>query len=267
MGDKLAAKYDVSIVCNTRVAAVLAADQRIWTAARESVLWFWDLRPGSVGTPLRGRPKHVALSFNGEWTSPQGTPFSPKQWAKELGVPVHYCPQGAPLRAPVSVPDAPRVLFVGDLSNATYHQGRRAICNALGAKVLNSRERPARLAIEAQMPGLYPSSRYCLSMSPRAPGYTSVRSYSIMACGGLMLLHRFPGAERLFRDGEHAVLFDDATDAVRLTKELDAEPERRARIAAAGRRLHAERHTVAHRIVSICRQVTGVADEFTGWLS
>jgi spore maturation protein CgeB len=180
---------------------------------------------------------------------------------------VHYCPQGAPLREPVEIPDAPRVVFVGDLANSTYHVGRRAICNALEARVLNARERSARLAIEAQMPALYRSSRYCLSASPLAPGYTSVRTYSILACGGLMPLHRFPGAERLFTHGENALLFDTAEEARQLTRELDDQPEERARIAENGRRLHAERHTVAHRIVSLCRQVTGVDTEFTGWLS
>jgi hypothetical protein len=33
----------------------------------------------------------------------------------------------------------------------------------------------------------------------------------------------------------------------------------RERIAAQGRRLHATRDTVAHRILSICRAVTGCA--------
>jgi spore maturation protein CgeB len=140
------------------------------------------------------------------------------------------------------------------------------MCSALGAKVMNARERSARLAIEAQMPALYRSSRYCLSMSPLAPGYTSVRTYSILACGGLMLLHRFPGAERIFNDGEHAVLFDTAEEAQARMAELDTEPELRARIADAGRRLHAERHTVAHRIVTICRQVTGTNESFPAWL-
>jgi hypothetical protein len=255
--EKLSRHYDVSVICNTRAGAVLGYDRRVWTSATESVWWFWDLRNGEVGAPLRGRPRHVFLSYNGRWTSPSGTVYEPRQWAHALGAAVHYCPQGAPLREPVTVPDAPRVLFVGDLANSTYHRGRREMCSALGAKVLNARDRNARLAIEAQMPGLYSSSRYCLSMSPLAPGYTSVRSYSILACGGLMLLHRFPGADEIFSDGENVILFDTAEEAIARAAGLDADPEERVRIAAAGRLLHATRHTVAHRIISICREVTG----------
>jgi hypothetical protein len=264
--EKLSRRYDVSIVCNMRVGAVLTYDPRVWTCAHESVWWAWDLRPGSIGEPLRGRPRHACLSFSGPWISPQGATFAPEQWTQVLGAKVHYCPQGAPLREPGHAAEPPRLVFVGDLGNATYHQGRRAMCSALGAKVMNARERSARLAIEAQMPALYRSSRYCLSMSPLAPGYTSVRTYSILACGGLMLLHRFPGAERIFNDGEHAVLFDTAEEAQARMAELDTEPELRARIADAGRRLHAERHTVAHRIVTICRQVTGTNESFPAWL-
>jgi hypothetical protein len=255
VNDKLAESYDVSIVCNTRIGAVLAADPRVWTCAREPVYWFWDLRPGHVGAPLRGRPRHVVLSYDGRWTAPNGTAFAPQQWAQELGAAVHYCPQGAPLREPVRLDDAPRVVFIGDLQNSTYHQGRRAVCQALGAKVLNARERSGRLAIEAMMPGLYRSSRYCLSMSPLARGYTSVRTYSILACGGLLVLHRFPGADEIFTDGEDCVMFDSVDDLVPRLAELDDDETERERIAANGRRLHATRHTVAHRVLSICRQV------------
>lgn len=258
---KLAEHYDVSIVCNTRVGAVLSYEPRVWECAKHRVWWFWDLRPGFVGAPLRGKPTHVFLSYRGEWTSPAGAVFSPAQWRDALGCPVGYAPQGAPLRDSL-VGDGHRVVFVGDLKNPTYHQGRKEMCEALGATVINARERARRLEIEAQLPALYPSSRYCLSMSPLAPGYTSVRTYSILACGGLLLLHRFPGCDELFPDG--SVPFDTAGEALARMRLLDDDGDcgrgifARHSIASAGRLLHATRHTVAHRVVEICRQVTGV---------
>lgn len=255
--EKLSARYDVTIVCNTRVAAVLKYDARLWSCAERSAYWFWDLRPGEVAKDLTGRPSHVFLSYRGAWTSPAGAVFSPEQW-RALGCPVGYVPQGAPLRESFTPGNGARVLFIGDLGNATYHQGRRDVCDRLGATVVNARERWRRLDIEAQMPALYPSARYCLSMSPLAPGYTSVRTYSILACGGLLLLHRFPGADEVFADGKNAVLFDTADQALERMAEVDGDEAGRRRIADAGRLLHATRHTVAHRIVDICRQVTGV---------
>lgn len=264
--DKLARPYDLAIVVNTRLATILGAPQELWTAAPLRALWFWDLRPGSVAAPLRGRVDWAFLSYDGPWRDPGGLPYAPEQWRDVLGCRVGYCPQAAPLREPVRGPDGPRVLFVGDVANARYHAGRQALCRALGATVRNHRDRPGRLALEGLLPELYPSARYALSVSPLAPGYTSVRTYSILACGGLMVLRRFPGADRLFRDGQHAVLFDDAQEAIARLTELDSDDAARLRIAESGRALHAERHTVAHRVLSMARQMTGVAEDFSGWL-
>lgn len=257
LADKASKQYDVAIVANTRIGAMLQADRRIWTAAKQTAYWFHDLRPGSVGAPLRGRVSHVFLTYNGRWVSPEGVPYDPAHWAAAVGCKVGYAPQASPLRAPAPAPEGPRILFVGDLANRTYHQGRGELCRTLGVSVVNARKRDERLKIEARLPELYPSARYVLSTSPRAPGYTSVRTYSILACGGLMLLQRFPGCEELFRDGEHAVIFDAVADLRPRLDELDADASARERIAAAGRLLHATNHTLSHRVLSICRQVVG----------
>lgn len=252
---KLARKYDVTIVTNTRIGELAQADARIWTAGEKTALNFWDLRPGAVAAPLRGRVSHVFLSYNGPWSDPQGQAYAPAQWEQALGCPVGYAPQASPLRQPVAIEDAPRIVFVGDTANQTYHRGRAELCRELGVTVVNQRRREQRLEVEARLPGLYSSSRYVLSTSPPAPGYTSVRTYSILACGGLMLLQRFPGCESLFQDGEHVVIFDGADDLRARLAELDQDEPARRRIAENGRRLHATRHTVAHRVLSICREM------------
>lgn len=257
LSDKLGRNYDVAIIANTRIGAMLQADRRIWTAARQTVYWFWDLRAGSVGAQLRGRVSHVFLTYNGRWLSPEGVIYDPAQWAAVVGCKVGYAPQASPLRTPAQAPRGPRIVFVGDTANRTYHQGRGELCRTLGATVINAKKREERLKIEAQLPTLYPSARYVLSTSPLAPGYTSVRSYSVLACGGLMLLQRFPGCEELFKDGEHAVLFDKPADLLPRLAELDQDASARARIAGAGRLLHATQHTLSHRVLSICRQVVG----------
>lgn len=255
--DALSRRYDFVIVSNTRVGDIIKHDARVWDVAKSRIYWFWDLRPGKTGAPLRGKPTHVFLSYNGEWTSPEGELYRPEQWRSALDVPVGYCPQASPLRgAVIGAPEQQRMLFIGDLNNKTYHRGRREMCRRLGATVMNQRKRDGRLEIEARMPSLYARARYCLSMSPMAPGYTSVRTYSILACSGLLLLHRFPGADEIFTDGEDAVLFNDADHAIERMRELDDNPAERQRIAENGRLLQATRHTVAHRVVQMCRQVT-----------
>jgi len=264
---KLAGTFDVAIICNTRIGSLLAAPRDLWKPAAKRALWFWDLRPGSVGAPLAGLVDHVFLSYLGRWRAPGGDVYDPEQWASALRCPVSYCPQGAPLRDPVRDPsETRRVVFVGDLANPTYHYGRRELCRQLGAAVVNEKDRSKRLAVEATMPALYRSARYVLSASPLAPGYTSVRTYSVLACGGLMLLHRFPESDRLFDDGKHALLFDSPGELAERLEALDGDPAARDAIADAGRALHASKHTVTHRILSICRRLTGVSTEFDGWL-
>ncbi len=253
--DRLSQAYDVTIVTNTRTAELLKVDSRLWAASGRVALWFWDLRPASSGAPLRGRVGRAFLTYSGRWVSPDGTIYDPSHWAAALGCPVGYAPQAAPLRKPSPVAGGPRVLFCGDTANRTYHYGRADLCRALDAKIVNARKREHRLAIEAELPTLYPSARYVLSTSPLAPGYTSVRTYSVLACGGLMLLQRFPGCDRLFRDGEHAVFFDGLADLTPKLDALDRDEVARKRIATAGRLLHATNHTIAHRVLSICEQM------------
>lgn len=270
LGDKLSARYDVAIITNTRTPELAVSDQRLWACSSSRAWLYWDLRSAlhkSRGAaPLVGKVDRVFLPHNGSWTDPTGTLHDPLEWGRVLGCPVSYCPQGAPLREPVRGADAPRVAFVGDLLNPRYHATRKAVCRAIGATVINSRERSERLAIEARLPEIYGSATYSLSLSPRAPGYTSIRTYSILACGGLLVLQRFPGCDRLFRDDEHAILFDSAGELRERLSGLDGDEVRRRRIADSGRRLHAERHTIAHRVLSICREVTGVSQGFSGWL-
>jgi hypothetical protein len=263
---KLAHDYDIALITNTRVGEILMAPPRLWRCAMVKALWFWDLRPGHVVAPLRGMVDRAYLTYNGPWTSPQGVAYAPEQWAEALGCPIGYAPQAAPLREPVRHPDGARVLFVGDLFNSTYHSNRKELCKALDVTVVNARDRAGRLKVESQLPTLYRSARYVLSTSPLAPGYTSVRTYSILACGGLMLLERFPGAGRLFREDEHVLGFGDAAEALESMRELDSDPVRRDEIAGAGRLLHASRHTVAHRVLSICSEVAGLSDGFAGFL-
>jgi len=80
------------------------------------------------------------------------------------------------------------------------------------------------------------------------------RSFEIPACGTAMLCEHTPEMASMFQEGVEAEFFRSKEELVAKAKALLADPERRARIAAAGRR-----RVVAdgHDVVSRMRQVLG----------
>jgi GNAT superfamily N-acetyltransferase len=73
--------------------------------------------------------------------------------------------------------------------------------------------------------------------------YYSDRQLISMASGTPVVCHYVPGLEQEFDNGEHCCWFSTPEEAVRLVKQLLADPERRKRIGEAGRARVIERHT------------------------
>jgi spore maturation protein CgeB len=76
----------------------------------------------------------------------------------------------------------------------------------------------------------------------------SPKLFEAMACGAFVLCDRQRDAEMLFKDGEHLVFFDNASDLkdkIRFYREHASE---RVRIAAAGRQEVLTRHTYTQRL-------------------
>jgi hypothetical protein len=61
------------------------------------------------------------------------------------------------------------------------------------------------------------------------------RTFEIPACGSFMLAERSAAHERLFRDGEEAVFFDDDAELLKKVRYYQQRPIERNRIAKAGR--------------------------------
>lgn len=76
----------------------------------------------------------------------------------------------------------------------------------------------------------------------------SNRIWKVLGCGGTYLGQWLPRAPLLARHGEHCLWFRDADEAIALAKEMVNDPERRARIAAAGRAHALAHHTYAERM-------------------
>ena len=76
----------------------------------------------------------------------------------------------------------------------------------------------------------------------------SNRMWKILGCGGLYLGRYIDGIETFATDGVHCAWYRDAEEAAALTRHYLAQPEERARIAAAGRAHALAHHTYAHRL-------------------
>jgi hypothetical protein len=76
----------------------------------------------------------------------------------------------------------------------------------------------------------------------------SNRMWKILGCGGFYLGQRVPDIEVFARDGAHCRWYASVEEAVAITQWALAEPERRAAIAAAGRKHALAQHTYAHRV-------------------
>jgi hypothetical protein len=75
---------------------------------------------------------------------------------------------------------------------------------------------------------------FCFLRKINRDTHTS-RTFEIPACGGFMLAERTDEHRKYFREHIEAVYFDDAEEMLEKTRRYMADPQARARIAAAGR--------------------------------
>jgi spore maturation protein CgeB len=162
--------------------------------------------------------------------------------------------------------DVERLLFVGSQGDTAYHRDRKPLLRELGAQVFNGFHREERIVLEEQSPELYRRARYCLAVSPPAPGYNSLRLYNILAAGGFALVRYFPGLEDLFEEGRHLAGFEASEEALEVMDDYDADPEEYERIRWAGWRRAQALHTVPFRIANMAAIMTGAAEDFWGHL-
>lgn len=261
-GEALAFQPTHTLMAGTRPANLMRTPSLLKLLPGLKALWHCDLRPPHTEyAAFKGVLDYVFLV----WHTRSGD-FDTRKWFNVTGALPRYMPQASPRynALPNRVPNDTCV-FIGDIKDQRFHSERKGIAQALHANVINKTARNDRLKIELRSPTIYRSARYCLSMSPIEPLYTSLRTYNILGCGGLMLLRKFPLCERLFKHGEHALMFDTPGEAISLIQRYNNDPEARDTIADAGLLLQRAKHTGAHRLFNMIEDMdTGCG--FKGFL-
>ena len=226
-------------------------------------LWFNDLRakPGPYAASLSGAFSHVFLCFANDPSYPW------KTWEQATRAKAFYMPQGCRIHselAPLTI--RRESVFIGDMKDPRFHADRKSIVEALGAEVLNaSTLMPERKIIEAQSRETYRQSRFCLSVSPNVAGYTSLRTYNIMAYGGLALIRDFPGRRRLMGDRKHVLSWSTIADAKKAMAELAADPTECEVIRKRAWRFSQARHTGMRRLMNMVANMTTADKSFWGF--
>ncbi len=190
-------------------------------------------------------------------------------WERKTRAKVFYMPQGSKVVTELAPLQLERELvFIGDIEMARFHGDRRAIVNALGATVLNGAQKSQeRRDIEARSRETYRHSRYCLSVSPNVAGYTSLRTFNIMAYGGLALIRNYPGLSRLFTHGHHALNWKTLEEALMYMNIWKGLPDEAERIRKRAWRYGQARHTAMRRVQNMVSNMTTGDKEFWGWAS
>lgn len=226
-------------------------------------LWWNDLRPGEGKSHLRGMFDLLFLCYNGG----EDYPYRWEEWKESMSVDIKYMPQGSVINTQLHQGDFKwGSLFIGDTSPKQYHAGRSDIVKTFNVKVINEIERDGRVEIEKKCGQYYRNAVFCWSVSPYVSGYTSLRTYNILAYGGLALIKNFPNLNRLFEDGKHVVTFQDHAEASRKMVKLGTQEKLSEKIRRAGWRRQQVKHTILYRLQNIMSNALGWDDSFWGYL-
>lgn len=220
--------------------------------------WFNDLRTGMRAHAARGFDR-IFLCFR---DSPG---YTWNEWQQASRAKISYMPQGSVISTelrPLSIKR--ELVFIGEHRHSVFHAERKNAIYQLQAHALNEIVRPKRIELEQQSPILYRQSRYVLSMSLPVNGYSSIRLYNIMAYGGLALVAKFPGLEKMFDCNKHILVWGnlrEAQDVMYSWKSRDAECEV---IRKRAWRLQQARHTVSARLMNMVANMATPDQTFWG---
>lgn len=226
-------------------------------------LWWNDLRPGEGKEHFKGMFDFVFLCYeDGGYY-----PYSWEGWIDSMSVNVKYMPQGSIINPQLYQGKKQWTsLFIGDVTNKQYHASRSQITEKFNSVVINEKDRPDRVEVENKSRYYYRSAMFCWSMSPYVCGYTSLRTYNILAYGGLALVKNFPNLDRLFKDKKHLLAFSGEDDAKRKMREFYGDSVAAEKIRKMGWRRQQAKHTALYRLQNIMSNALGWDDTFWGYL-
>lgn len=253
---------DVVLVTNTHRPRVAEFRKTLKGIPAIKALWFNDLRDAQDSGILSGMFDRIFLCFQ---SSPE---FEWKDWYLKTGAEISYMPQGSVINTELAPLDIQRrAVFIGDTNgNNRFHEGRKELAQAIGAEVFNRGQREDRIEVEKFSDLLYRQSMFSLCMSPVVRGYHSLRLYNVLAYGGLALVQKFPGLERLFEEGKHFLGFKSAREAIDVMDSWGERGQECERIRRAGWRYQQAKHTVAMRLLNMVTNLTTSDQSFWGYV-
>jgi len=109
---------------------------------------------------------------------------------------------------------------------------------------------------------LYGDSKIVVNCSADLFGHgLNLRVFEAMACGALLVTDKVLDFEKLFRDGEHCVVYDDIPDLLDKLEHYLTHLDEAQAIASRGHEVVLEKHTYADRAREVLGLIARVADE------
>ena len=254
---------DCLIMVCTKDAKILKWKEYMDRFSCPRCLWWNDLRSGEGKEHLRGMFDFLFLCYDDGMYYPYGW----KDWRSGMSVGVKYMPQGSVINPQLYQGGIKWTsLFIGDILNKQYHANRLETLDNFKSVVINEKYRNERIEVENKSRYYYRVSRFCWSISPYVCGYTSLRTYNILAYGGLALVKNFPNLNRLFEDKKHLLVFNGDTEASNKMRDFYGDTVVAEKIRKMGWRRQQVKHTVLYRLQNIMSNALGWDDTFWGYL-
>lgn len=154
------------------------------------------------------------------------------------------------------------ISFIGNFSSL-WHHNRSEIIEALKSEFSVKIIAGERFTKDSGW--IYQQSPFNLSISLPVGGYTSNRTYNILASGGFCLINYFPEIEKLFENHKHLVWFKTPREAVELVDYYYKHPAEYEAIKREGFKLYNSKHTAERRLSNMFEIMSGKTNEFQGY--
>jgi predicted SAM-dependent methyltransferase len=162
-----------------------------------------------------------------------------------------------------NLPEIYDVGFTGALSKDKLHDTRRKVVNDLSCKYNVA----VRNNMRNNVSEFYSQSKIVFGASDfKYELYTSNRIFVAMSCQRAYLTNKFPGIERLFRNKEHLLWFENYSEVMDIVDYYLKHDSERNRIAENAARIAHAKHTYKERLKNIFDIVEGRTDNFYGFL-
>ena len=162
-----------------------------------------------------------------------------------------------------NLPEIYDVGFTGALSKDKLHDTRRKVVNDLSGKYNVA----VRNNMRNHVSEFYSQSKIVFGASDfKYELYTSNRIFVAMSCQRAYLTNKFPGIERLFKNKEHLLWFENYSEVMDIVDYYLKHDSERNKIAENGARIAHAKHTYKERLKNIFDIVEGKTDKFYGFL-